>query len=141
MRWKGLILIFILSAILTNYNVQSSEYDLDEDVESVETNNEVDEVKQEEEQEKPKVSSVETKVDPPPPDPPKNISVVSIAPNITMRKAVATGEKSGKYSDYPYMSQLDLNDQNYDWNGEFTKNNGNATPFMSNNAVIINELQ
>lgn len=141
MRWKGLILIFILSAILTNYNVQSSEYDLDEDVESVETNNEVDEVKQEEEQEKPKVSSVETKVDPPPPDPPKIISVVSIAPNITMRKAVATGEKSGKYSDYPYMSQLDLNDQNYDWNGEFTKNNGNATPFMSNNAVIINELQ
>lgn len=141
MRWKGLILIFILSAILTNYNVQSSEYDLDEDVESVETNNEYDEVKQEEEQEKPKVSSVETKVDPPPPDPPKIISVVSIAPNITMRKAVATGEKSEKYLDYPYLSQLDLNDQNYDWNGELTKNNGNATPFMSNNAVIINELQ
>lgn len=116
MRWKSIFLIIILSAILSNYNVQSSDDDIDQYVESVDDYD--GEVKIEE-TEKSKVSSVETKlVESTPSQEPSLKPVVSIASNTTLRKASATGERSGKYLDYAYLSQLDLNDQNYDWNGE-----------------------
>lgn len=104
MRWKGLFLIIVLSAILSNYYVQSSETDVDEyDEYDEQAETHIEDVKE------PPVTSVETKAPP----------VISIAPNTTlMRASAVVGERSGKYLDYPYMSNYDLNDQNYDWNGE-----------------------
>lgn len=115
MRWKSIFLIIVLSAILSHYNVQSNEddRDYDENYDYSETKNE------------PKVSSeVEThdtetlvSVEPEPPAP-EIESVISIAPNTTSLKAIPVGVRSGKYLDYPYMSALDLNEINYDWNGK-----------------------
>lgn len=114
MRWKSLFLIVVLSAILSHYNVQSSETDRDdyddEYVESVETVKEDEDHDNVVKQTPESVPSVELNVTP----------VVSIAPNTSLlRKASAvSGVQSGKYMDYGYMSNYDLNDQNYDWNGE-----------------------
>lgn len=114
MRWKSLFLIIVLSAILSHYNVQSSETDRDdydeEYVESVETVKEHEDHDNEVKQTPESVPSVELNVTP----------VVSFAPNTSLqRKASAVaGVQSGKYLDYGYMSNYDLNDQNYDWNGK-----------------------
>lgn len=106
MRYKSLFLIIALSAILLKNNVKANEVDLEDDyddelVESVE------------QKEVTKSSSIPT------------TKVVTIAPNMTLKQGV---ERSGKFIDYNYLSNYDLNDQNYDWNGKFFGNGTVETP-------------
>lgn len=116
MRWK--IISVIISAILCYHNVNPIDTEVSqigsEEVESVPVNHNDHEKEHDyyDDEKESKDKSVEQTFAEPIPVAVQ--SVVNAAPNISN----ALQPRMGAYINYEYLSALELNDQNYDWNGK-----------------------